>query len=101
MKCLFVHASMQYLFDSKKLYIVAMQIEPSCFDAWQAIKSNQSTVEYLKNRIAQRRERFQKLCDGANTENMDVPMVPVPDASVLNEEGTLKLLTVLEVKTLF
>ena len=80
-----------------------MQVQPSCFDAWQAIKGNRCTLEYLRDRIAHRRERFQRLCDGGSQEDGtgDVPMVPVPEASVLDEEGTSKLLTVLEVGLFF
>ena len=75
-----------------------MQVQQTVFDAWHAIKKNQSTVDFLKNRIAQRRTRFKHLCDGTDQiESHDEVMVQMPDVNLLDDDGTQKLLTVLEV----
>ena len=75
-----------------------MQVQQTVFDAWQAIKKNQSTVDFLKNRITQRRTRFKQLCDGTErTEVQDELMVQLPNVNLLDDDGTQKLLTVLEV----
>ena len=75
-----------------------MQVQPTAFDAWHAIKKNQSTVDFLKNRIAQRRTRFKHLCDGTQQrDSHDEVMVQMPDVNLLDDDGTQKLLTVLEV----
>ena len=75
-----------------------MQVQQTVFDAWQAIKKNQSTVDVLKNRIAQRRIRFKQLCDGTDPRDaQDEVMVQLPDVELLDDDGTQKLLTILEV----
>ncbi|XP_063690845.1 N6-adenosine-methyltransferase subunit METTL3-like [Bolinopsis microptera] len=77
-----------------------MQVQQTVFDAWQAIKKNQSTVDVLKNRIAQRRIRFKQLCDGTDPRDaQDEVMVQLPDVELLDDDGTQKLLTVLEAET--
>lgn len=85
------------------MIILGMHLQPSTFDAWQAIKKNQSTIEYLKSRISYRRSRFKELCNDVDMKQIidtDEVMTQAPDLAILDDDGTQKLLTVLEAESL-
>ena len=72
-------------------------MHPTKFDAWKAIRTNKNAVEDMKQRLERRRDKFRKMCDGSFVEDIDAPMKELPEFTLLDDDGTQKLLTVLEV----
>ena len=70
------------------------------FDAWISIKENKCKVEELKLRIERRRLKFRALCEGKEYTGDTDNVVNQADYTLLNEDETLQLLTVLESESL-
>lgn len=72
-----------------------MLCQATTFDAWSSIKTNKSTIEFLKNRLESRREKFRKKCEGEEVADTPVER-DIADSRLLDDDSTHKLLNILE-----